>query len=104
VQFLVIWSVYLNFLEKSLLYLLFHELGTDSDLDRPNPDWHALDADPDPEPAKCCGSDPIRILSHNTVANTAKLLICLFVLPATASPILAGSTGERGMKPIPRKK
>jgi hypothetical protein len=45
--------------KKSLLHRLFHELGTDTDLDRPNPDWHALDADPDP--AKCSGSDPIRL-------------------------------------------
>jgi hypothetical protein len=69
-------------------------LVTDTDLDRPNPDWHVLDADPDP--AKCCGSEPIRILSHNTAANTAKLLICLSVLHATASPILAGSSGGGG--------
>jgi hypothetical protein len=34
--------------------------------DRPDPDPHAPDSDPnsDPEPAKLCGSYPIR--SHNT--------------------------------------
>jgi hypothetical protein len=47
---------------KKFPHQLFHELGTDTDLDRPNPDWHALDADPDPEPAKCCGSNPNLIL------------------------------------------
>ncbi len=31
-----------------------------------NPDWHGLDADPNPDPAKCCGSVRIRI--HNTAS------------------------------------
>ncbi len=26
-----------------------------------DPDWHALDTNPDPDPAKLWGSDPIRI-------------------------------------------
>jgi hypothetical protein len=74
--FLVFWTVPIfKFSEKSLLHQLFHELETVTDPDRPNPDWNALDADPDQDPTKCCGSDPIRILSHNTAANTAKLLL-----------------------------
>jgi hypothetical protein len=32
-------------------------LGIDTDLGRPDPDRHALDADPDPE--KLCGSDSL---------------------------------------------
>jgi hypothetical protein len=39
-----------------------HVLGIDTDLDRPDPDRHALDADPDP--GKLCGSYSIQI--HNT--------------------------------------
>jgi hypothetical protein len=34
-------------------------LGIDTDPDRPDPDQHALDADPYPDPAKLCGSQPI---------------------------------------------
>jgi hypothetical protein len=36
--------------KKSLVYQLFHQLGIDTDPNRPDPDRHALDADPDPDP------------------------------------------------------
>ncbi len=36
-------------------------LGTDNDPDRPDQDLYALDADPEPDPEKLCGSEPIRI-------------------------------------------
>jgi hypothetical protein len=36
-----------------------HVLGIDTDLGRPVPDRHALDADPDP--GQLCGSDSIQI-------------------------------------------
>jgi len=36
--------------------------GIDTD-----PDRHALDAEPDPDPEKLCGSDPIRI--YNTAVK-----------------------------------
>jgi hypothetical protein len=39
-------------------------LGIHTDLDRLDPDQHSRDVDPDP--AKSCGSDPIRIQIHNT--------------------------------------
>jgi hypothetical protein len=39
----VFWIACRNFLETSLLYQLFHLLGIDTDLDRPDPDRHALD-------------------------------------------------------------
>ncbi len=42
-----------------------HLLGLDNDSDRLDPDRHALDADPDPDPAKWCGSDPIPSIHHN---------------------------------------
>jgi hypothetical protein len=38
--------------EKSLVYQLFYVHGIDSNLDRPDPDRHALDADADLDPAK----------------------------------------------------
>ncbi len=43
-----------NFLEKSEVYQLFHLLEIETDSGRPDPDRHALDANPvlDPDPAK----------------------------------------------------
>ncbi len=58
------WTAYWNFLEKSIVYQLYHLLGNDIDPDRP-----ALDADPDL--TKWCGSDRIRI--HNTVPSPQPL-------------------------------
>jgi hypothetical protein len=43
------------FIEKSKL----HVRGID--IDWLDPDRHALDTNPDPDPSKLCGSDPIRI-------------------------------------------
>ncbi len=57
--FSVFFTHYWNFLEKSQVYQLLNLLGLDT-----NPDRHSLDADPDP--AKWCGSNPIRIRIHNT--------------------------------------
>ncbi len=41
-----------------IVYQLFYLLGIDTDPDRSDPDWHALDADPDQDPAN--DADPIR--------------------------------------------
>jgi hypothetical protein len=38
----------------SLVYQLFPLFGIDTDPDQSDPGWHALDADADPDPAKCC--------------------------------------------------
>ncbi len=43
-----------------------HVLGIDTD---PDPDRHALDADPDSDPAKLCGSDPIRCRQNDADPN-----------------------------------
>jgi hypothetical protein len=59
---------YWNFLETSRVHQLFHLLGIDY-----VPDRHALDADADPNPAKYCGSDPIRIRIQNTDNRDEKL-------------------------------
>jgi hypothetical protein len=59
----------LKFSGKSLVYQLFHLNGIDTDPDLPNPDRLALDGDPDPDPAKLCGSDPFWIHIHNTAMN-----------------------------------
>jgi hypothetical protein len=57
--------IFLKFPGKQVfVYQLFHGLGIDTDPDRPNLDWHAMDADPDPDPTKWCGSVLIRI--HNS--------------------------------------
>jgi hypothetical protein len=44
-----------------------HVLGID--IDWLDPDRHALDANPDPNPAKLCGSDLIWIRIHKTGNN-----------------------------------
>jgi hypothetical protein len=55
--------------------------GTDTDPDRPDPYRYALDAHPDPDQdpdsAKQCGSDPIRIRYHST-AFYPKIVIFFF--------------------------
>jgi hypothetical protein len=43
----------------------FHLPVMDTDQDRPDPNRNALDVDTDPNPAKWCGSDPIRMRIHN---------------------------------------
>ncbi len=48
--------------------------------DRLDPDQHALDADPDQNPEKYCGSDPIRFCAFAGSATphlVAKIYICL---------------------------
>ncbi len=56
----IFWNTGNNFLSSLL------PLGINTDPEPPDPDQHALDADPsqDPNPTKWCGSDPIRI--HDT--------------------------------------
>jgi hypothetical protein len=51
-----IWDSILKFAWKSKK---IHVLGIDTDW--PDLVRHALDTNPDPDPAKLCGSDPIRI-------------------------------------------
>jgi hypothetical protein len=41
----ILYSI-LKLLEKSLVYQLFHEVGTDNNPDRMDPDRHALNAHP----------------------------------------------------------
>jgi hypothetical protein len=55
----IILDSILIFLDKSTVYQLYHMLGINTDSDR-----HALYTDPNPDPAKRCGSD--LILIHNT--------------------------------------
>jgi hypothetical protein len=61
----------------------------------PDPDWHALDADPDP--AKQCGSDPIRINNtdygssllctvHRTILNFRPKILKLSIFSNKKSP------------------
>jgi hypothetical protein len=50
--------------------------------DPPDPDWHAFDADLDPDLAERCGDDPILIRIHNTDfedMSQAHLLVFSFV-------------------------
>ena len=53
----------LSILEKILKFSwkskITHVLGID--IDWLDPDRHALDTNPDPDPSKLCGFDPIRI-------------------------------------------
>jgi len=55
---------------KKLVIQLFHLFRTNTNPDRPDPDRHALDAVPDPDPAKKNEADPT-----NTV-----ILGCWFLL------------------------
>jgi hypothetical protein len=48
------------FWKKVYFFNFFYLLGIDTD-----PDRYDLDADPDLEPAKLCGSDPTRVRIHN---------------------------------------
>jgi hypothetical protein len=43
-----VFSKYGNFEKKSLVYQLFPLFGIDTDPERSDPGWHALDADADP--------------------------------------------------------
>ncbi len=56
--------------------------GIDTD-----PDRHALDVDPDPDPAKWCGSDPIRIRIHNTNCKINKHYAWISIMNSGLSEI-----------------
>ncbi len=59
-------------------------LGIDNDPDQPDQDLCALDADPEPDPAKLCGSELIRIRSDSDTQRWIMVvylgLVCLCLL------------------------
>jgi hypothetical protein len=65
----------MKFLEKRIVSQLFHLLVIDTHSDRPDPDQHALDADPNPDPGKMMWYDPIRI--YNTALTILRDIFAL---------------------------
>ncbi len=82
--------------------------GIDSDPDRPEPDRHALDADPDQDPAKWCGTDPIRILIHIHLKFKNKNHVSRFFINVFTFRAIKGTESDTrkfpGKKPDPSHK